>query len=83
MKDYAFIKFGNRIIFANHAGLSNVPQYANILSRYVYQNGDGNFSHDVDLSYSENENHKNHVNTKIASFYSAQAVDNFYMTTIK
>lgn len=59
MKDYAFIKFGNRIIFANHAGLSNVPQYANILSRYVYQNGDGDFTHDVDNAFSKyNKNDK-------------------------
>lgn len=59
MKDYVFLRFNDKVIFVNHAGLSNIPNNPQILSRYVYQNGDGNFSHDVDLSYSENENHKN------------------------
>ena len=51
-----------------------------VVTERVNNRADGLFTY---KEYLENENHKNHVNTKIASFYSAQAVDNFYMTTIK
>lgn len=56
MKDYVFLKFKDEIIFVNHAGLSNVPNNPQILSRYVYQNGDGLFSYEVDINYNKNEN---------------------------
>ncbi len=51
-----------------------------VITERVNNRSEGLFTY---KEYLENENHKNHKNTKIASFYNQQAVDNFYMNTVK
>lgn len=56
LEDFKFIQYGDKLIFANHAGLKNIPKYPLLMSKSLLINGDGRFSDNIDLDFSQNIN---------------------------
>lgn len=61
LKDFVFIEYHDKIIFANHGGLSNIPLRPMLVSEKTYLSGSGNFSDNVDEIFNNNNINSNFI----------------------
>lgn len=54
-EDYLLLKYGDKILFANHAGIGNLPKYPLLMSKSLTMYGNGAFNMDVDKSFADKE----------------------------